>query len=357
MLTTRFTERFALAHPVALAPMAGAAGGALAAAVARAGGLGLIGGGYGDAGWLAAEWDKAGDAPIGAGFITWSLTPAVLAAALERRPRAVMLSFGDPAPFAPAIHAAAVTLICQCQSLDHVRAALDAGARVIVAQGAEAGGHGQARGTMSLVPEVADHLAAHAPDTLLLAAGGIADGRGLAAALMLGADGALVGTRFWAATEALVPPGFHAAALAATGDATIRSQAPDAARRLDWPAPFTIRLDWPAPFTIRTLRSAFTDRWAADPGALRAPGAANARAAWAAAQAAGDAADGSAIAGEAVGLIRSIDPAAVILHRIAAEAEACLSAFSVPKYPGGSPATGRTGGSAPLTPLSPVPEV
>jgi nitronate monooxygenase len=347
MLSTRFTAAFALAHPVALAPMAGAAGGALAAAVARAGGLGLLGGGYGDAGWLAAEWDKAGGAPIGVGFITWSLTPAVLAAALDRRPGAVMLSFGDPAPFAVAIHAAGVPLICQCQSLDHVRAALDAGAAVIVAQGAEAGGHGHARGTMSLVPEVADHLAAHAPDTLLLAAGGIADGRGLAAALMLGADGALAGTRFWAASEALVPPGFHAAAVAAAGDATVRGSVPDAARLLDWPAPFT----------IRTLRSAFTDRWAADPGALRAPGAAKARAAWATAQAAGDAAEGSPVAGEAVGLIHAIDPAATILHRIAAEAEGCLSAFSVHKYPGGSPATGRTGGSAPLTPLPPVPEV
>jgi nitronate monooxygenase len=347
MLSTRFTERFALTHPVALAPMAGAAGGALAAAVARAGGLGLLGGGYGDAGWLAAEWDLAGDALIGVGFITWSLTSAVLAAALARRPRAVMLSFGDPAPFAPAIHAAGVPLICQCQSLDHVRAALDAGACVIVAQGAEAGGHGHARGTMTLVPEVADHLAAHAPDTLLLAAGGIADGRGLAAALMLGADGALVGTRFWAAAEALVPPGFHAAAIAATGDATTRGAVPDAARLLDWPAPFS----------IRTLRSAFTDRWGGDPDALRAPGAANARAAWAAAQAAGDASEGSPVAGEAAGLIRGIAPAADITAAMVLRARACLSAFSVPKYPGGSPAMGRTGGSAPLTPLPPVPEV
>ena len=346
MLSTRFTDGFALAHPVALAPMAGAAGGALAAAVARAGGFGLLGAGYGDAGWLAAEWDKAGDAPIGVGFITWSLTPAVLAAALDRRPRAVMLSFGDPAPFAAAIHATGVPLICQCQSLDHVRAALDAGAAGIVAQGAEAGGHGHARGTMSLVPEVADHLAAHAPDTLLLAAGGIADGRGLAAALMLGADGALIGTRFWAAAEALVPPGFHAAAMVATGDATVRGSTPDAARLLDWPAPFT----------IRTLRSAFSDRWATVPDALRAPEAADARAAWAAAQAAGDAAEGSPVAGEAVGLIHAIAPAAEILHRIVAKAETLLSS-SVSKYPGGSPAIGRTGGSAPLTPSPSVPEV
>jgi nitronate monooxygenase len=200
-----------------------------------------------------------------------------------------------------------VPLICQCQSLDHLRCALDAGAQVVVAQGAEAGGHGAGRGTISLVPECADHLAAHAPDTLLLAAGGIADGRGLAAALALGADGALIGTRFWAAREALVPTGFHTAAIAATGDSTIRSQAPAAARLLDWPEPFAIRV----------MRSGFTDRWHADPGALRAPGAANARAAWAAAQAEGDATEGSPVAGEAIGLIHDIPTAADILNRIA----------------------------------------
>lgn len=310
-VTTRFTTAFDLTHPVALAPMAGAAGGALAAAVARAGGLGLLGGGYGDPDWIAAEWDRAGDAPIGVGFITWRLTPAVLAAALARQPKALMLSFGDPAPFAAAIHDAGVPLICQCQTLDHAHAALDAGARVIVAQGAEAGGHGATRGTMSLVPELADLLAARAPRTLLLAAGGIADGRGVAAALMLGADGAMIGSRFWAAAEALAPAGFHQAAVAANGDATLRSRAPDAARLLDWPAPFT----------IRTLRSAFTDRWATDPAteALRADAPARDR--WAQAQATGDAKAGSPVVGEAVGLIHDIRPAADILARISSEAD------------------------------------
>lgn len=313
MLRTRFTEAFGLRHPVALAPMAGAAGGRLAAAVARAGGLGLLGGGYGDAGWIAQEWDLAAGAPIGIGFITWRLTPDLLDRCLARAPRAVMLSFGDPADFAPAIRAAGVPLICQCQTLDQARAALAAGARVLVAQGAEAGGHGQTRGTMGLVPEIADLLAARAPDVLLLAAGGIADGRGLAAALMLGADGALIGSRFWAAEEALVPTGFQTAALAADGDATTRGSAPDAARSLDWPAPFT----------IRTLRSRFTDRWAANPQDLRADPAA--RAAWAAAQAAGDARSGSPVAGEAIGLIHDIAPAATLLQRITAEAEQRLS--------------------------------
>ena len=107
---------------------------------------------------------------------------------------------------------AGVPVICQTQTMRHVEEALDAGAMAIVAQGTEAGGHGGRRATLPFVPEVADLLAKRAPEVLLLAAGGIADGRGLAAGLMLGADGALVGTRFWAAEEALTPPAAFARA-------------------------------------------------------------------------------------------------------------------------------------------------
>ncbi|MDO9525664.1 MAG: nitronate monooxygenase [Gemmobacter sp.] len=316
MLTTRFTSAFGLSHAIALAPMAHAAGGALAAAVARAGGLGLLGGGYGDADWIDAEWARANGAPIGIGFITWALTRDVLDAALARSPRAVMLSFGDPAPFAGAIHAQNIPMICQCQTLDHARAALNAGAQTLVAQGSEAGGHGATRGTLTLVPELADLIADRAPQTLLLAAGGIADGRGLAAVLMLGADGALVGTRLWAASEALVPHGFQDAAVAATGDATLRTKAPDAARLLAWPDPFTIRV----------MRSGFTDRWHDDPATLRTDPAA--RAQWQVAQTAGDPVNGSPVAGESVALIHDIRPAAAILGKMTAEALARLGAYA-----------------------------
>lgn len=314
-LTTHFTAKFGLEHPLVLAPMAGAAGAALAAAVSNAGGLGLVGGGYGDLRWLDAEWSKLQGASVGIGFITWRLTPAILDHALALKPRAMFLSFGDPRPYAPAIKAAGVPLICQCQTLAHAKAAIAAGADVIVAQGAEAGGHGASRATFTLVPELADHIAAHAPQTVLLAAGGIADGRGLAAALMLGAEGAVIGTRFWAAKEALVPTGFHDAALAASGDATLRSRLPDFARDLDWPADFT----------IRTLASDFSREWQDSPDALRHPSQAAARAAWIKAQAEGDARSASPVAGEAVGLIREILPASVIVQTIMTEARACLA--------------------------------
>ena len=161
-LRTRLTEKLGIAHPILSAPMAFAAGGKLAAAVTAAGGLGLIGGGYGDATWLKREFAAAGNARVGCGFITWSLAgqPALLDQALAHAPAAVMLSFGDPAPFAASVKVSGSLLICQVQTLAMAKAALDCGADILVAQGTEAGGHGASRATSTLVPEVADLLAA-----------------------------------------------------------------------------------------------------------------------------------------------------------------------------------------------------
>ncbi|WP_163851060.1 NAD(P)H-dependent flavin oxidoreductase [Pseudooceanicola aestuarii] len=314
MIATRLTRALGIDHPILSAPMAGVAGGALAAAVSHGGGLGLIGGGYGDPDWLATQLEAAGNAPVGIGFITWKLAerPQVLEVALARTPRAVFLSFGDPMPFASAIAAAGAELICQVQTLDHARRALAAGAGIIVAQGGEAGGHGARRATLTLVPELADLLAREAPETLLVAAGGIADGRGLAAALMLGADGVLCGTRFWAAAEALRPPGHLEQALAATGDATIQTSAVDAARGLDWPAPYRIRV----------LANEFTDRWHDRVDVLREDAAA--RADWQAALAEGRTDTASAIVGEGIGLVHDAPPARAILDQMVAQARTLL---------------------------------
>ena len=109
------------------------------------------------------------------------------------------------------------------------------------------------------MPEAVDLIAREIPDTLLVAAGGIADGRGLAAALMLGADGVLAGTRFWASREAMVHERHHAVAVAATGDQTVRSSLPDIARQLDWPKPFDIRVS----------DNAFIAKWAGRDAALK----------------------------------------------------------------------------------------
>jgi nitronate monooxygenase len=118
MLSTSLTRLVGIEYPIVSAPMDAVAGGELAAAVSRAGGLGMIAGGYGDADWLSAQFDLADGARVGCGFITWSLAeqPQLLELALARRPVAVMLSFGDPAPFAEQVTTARVRLICQVQT-------------------------------------------------------------------------------------------------------------------------------------------------------------------------------------------------------------------------------------------------
>src|SRR5262245_39778013 len=223
--------------------MGNVSGGRLAGAVSEAGGLGLIGGGYGDAAWLEREFAAAGNRRVGCGFITWSLAkePRLLDLALSHSPVAVMLSFGDPRPFAEKIQASTTMLICQVQSRDHVLAALDAGAQIIVAQGTEAGGHGGGQATLPLVPAIVDLVAERAPSAMVVAAGGIADGRGLAAALALGAEGALIGSRFYASDEALADDKAKTCVVRASGERTVRTSVFDIVRGYDWPSGITGR--------------------------------------------------------------------------------------------------------------------
>ncbi len=322
MVRTRLTEFFDIDHPIISAPMAFASGGKLAAAVTNAGGLGLIGGSYGESGFVEQALKDAGNVRTGCGFITWSLAsalenaPDLLTSVLEHSPAALFLSFGNPAPYSQQIADAGVPLICQVQRLDHARHAIDCGAAVVVAQGAEAGGHGESRATMTLVPEVADMLAKAAPDVLLCAAGGIADGRGLAAALMLGADGVLVGSRLWASEEALVHPNMHRAAIASTGDDTIRSSVMDIARHLDWPGEYTARV----------LKNAFTNRWHNHIDGLL-ENAAEEAAGWKKAWAEGNMDVANTFVGEAAGMIDAVLPAGEIVAQMVSEAEQRLAAY------------------------------
>ncbi|MFD2080844.1 NAD(P)H-dependent flavin oxidoreductase [Actinopolymorpha cephalotaxi] len=313
-LSTVFTEMFGIRHPVALAPMGGSAGGALVAAVSAAGGLGILGGGHGDLEWLDRELSiltRHTDRAWGVGFLTWAVDAAVIEWTLERGPAAVMLSFGDPVPFAERVRAAGVKLILQVADLEEARQAMDVGADVIVAQGTEAGGHGALRGrsTLTFVPAAAD-LVAPLP---VLAAGGIADGRGLAAALALGAAGALVGTRFQATCEALIDPATARAIVEGRGDDTDRSRVLDIARGSRWPSTYT----------ARTLGHPYLDRWrgreaelAADTSAVQAYQAEVAR---------GELPSLPLWAGEAVDLIDSVEPAADLVQSMAVEAETVLA--------------------------------
>jgi len=311
-MKTRLTDRLGIDYPVIQAPMAFAAGGALASAVSRAGGLGFIGGGYGDANWIDGQYAIASEAKIGCGFITWVLRekPELLNSVLSRQPTAIFLSFGDPAPYADTIHAAGALLICQIQTLKDAKRALDIGADIIVAQGSEAGGHCEGRGTLALVPEIADEIARTCPNALLCAAGGIADGRGIVAALALGADGVVIGTRFWASSESLVHSNFLAQAIRATGDETIRTQVADIVRGIHWPERYKARV----------VRNAFIHRWhgAEDQLSYELPEQARL---WHESQESGDTDVATALVGEAVGLINDVPDSATILTSMMTGAE------------------------------------
>jgi nitronate monooxygenase len=312
------TRQLGVEHPILLAPMDLVSGARLTAAVSQAGGFGILGGGYGNRDWLARELASlkqllaSQPAPFGVGFITWSLArqPEVLDLALKAGPRAIMLSFGDPKPFAASIKAAGALVICQVQSEALAEQALSAGADVLVAQGTEAGGHGADRSVIDLVPAIVDLAAERVP---VVAAGGIADGRGFVAARVLGAAGVLLGTRFYASVEA---DGFDEAkrriCAAKAGD-TFRSIIFDISRNAVWPEPFT----------GRCLVNDHVRRWRGRELEMLQNVEAIA-AEYSAAKAAGNFDVAAIIAGEAVALIHDIPPAATIIARIVNEAAEIL---------------------------------
>jgi nitronate monooxygenase len=312
VIQNRLTEMLEIDHPVLLAPMDLVSGGRLAAAVSKAGGLGLLGGGYGDSEWIEREWSRAGNARIGCGFITWSLArkPGVLERALAHGPAAIMLSFGDPKPLAAPIHAAGARLICQVHTVDQAREAVEAGADVIVAQGTEAGGHGMSEPLFTLLPQVVDAC----PGTPIVAAGGIADGRGLAAALLLGAEGVLMGTRFYASMEADGHPEAKKRIVAAEAGQTVRSIVFDLSRRNRWPTPYTGRL----------VRNRHAQIWIGREDELEVRMEDVGRE-YAEARERGDFDVAGVIAGEACALIHDIPPEGEIIKRIVAEAELLLT--------------------------------
>jgi nitronate monooxygenase len=312
---TLLTDLLGVQHPILLAPMGAIAGGALAAAVTRAGGLGLIGPGYLGDDWIEREFGAADNTRVGVGFITWDLaqSPRRLATCLAHKPAAVMLSFGDAGPYVPAIKAAGAKLILQVQSIAGARDAVRLGADIVVAQGIEGGGHGATpetgRSLLPLLPAVVDAVA----PVPVVAAGGVADGRGLAAALTLGAAGVLIGTRFYAAAEALGHANAKARLVAASGDQTLRTRVFDIARAIDWPREYT----------GRAIANDLTRRWHGREPALEASLDAE-RPHYAAAAAAGDVNTAVVWAGEGVDLVRAVEPAAGIVDRLVGEARAAL---------------------------------
>jgi nitronate monooxygenase len=324
-VATAFTELFHIRHPIALAPMGGSAGGALAAAVSNAGGLGLVGGGREDCDWITRELQlvtaatAATGRPWGIGFQAWSATEEAVALSLTFAPAAVMLSFGDPRRLAAPVADAGIPLIVQVTDRREAAHALELGAAVIVAQGLEAGGHSGGRATLPFVPAVVD-LAGTTP---VLAAGGIADGRGLAAALTLGAAGVLVGTRFQATPEALVSPQTAQAILDHRGEDTEKTRLFDIAGR---------RVTWPARYAARVLRNDFLEEWRGHEELLEADDDAKRR--FREAVDAGDPSAAPIWASEAIDLIDTVVPAGELVERLVRSAHDAMAGAAHALDPG-----------------------
>jgi nitronate monooxygenase len=307
-ISTALTKLLGIQAPIIGAPMGAVAGGKLAGAITRAGGFGLLGPGYLGPDWIEREFAAAGNTPVGIGFITWHLlqNPDRLEAALAHKPPVVMLSFGDLSSIVPQVKATGAKCIAQVQTVADALAAARAGVDAIVAQGSEAGGHGATRGGFALLPAVVDAVGS----VPVVAAGGIADGRGLAAALMLGASGVLMGTRFFASREALGSDAVKRRLVEGKGDETVRTTIFDMVRNIDWPKP------WDG----RALANDFTRQWHGREKELAGQlDKENARYLSAAEKT--DTSTMVVWASESVDLIHAIEPAEAILQRVVSEAE------------------------------------
>ncbi len=243
-------------RPVLLAPMAGIAGGELAADVTNSGGLGIVGAGYGDLEALATQMELTNGTEVGIGLISWTINQATVDAVLGHKPVAVWLSFGDATPYIRSIRDAGVTVICQVTTVGEGQAVAEAGADIIVAQGDEAGGHGRSgRSLFGLLPA----LHAALPDIPLVAAGGINGRQEFDAACALGASGVALGTAYYATEESLDSPEAKQRLVEATGDETVRGIVYDLIRGPEWPAEFS----------GRSIRTELTDHWTGKENELR----------------------------------------------------------------------------------------
>jgi nitronate monooxygenase len=295
--------------------MGGVAGGRLAAAVTAAGGLGMIGmGSTATAASLAAELALLGPARFGIGLVDWVIRdqPDLLDTALAARPVLLSVSFGDDLSWVERAHAAGIRAATQVYDVETARRAQDAGLDVLVARGAEGGGHGEIRlATLPLLDAVLD-----AWTVPVLAAGGIASPRSLAAVLAAGAAGAWLGTCLSACPEALTSEGARRALIAAAGTDTLTTRVFDVGQRLEWPARFPSRV----------LRNDFADRWAGREGTLA--GDAHAAAELAAGVAADDQRVAPVDAGQGVGLLSGSRPAAVVIDELCTGAQQLLARWA-----------------------------
>ncbi len=254
-----FCGTFGVDAPIVNAPMANVAGGALAGAVASAGGLGLLGGGYGDFAWIEQQFVVADHADVGVGLISWAVQdqPDLVPRLAELGVKTFFLSFGDPSRLLDQIHHVGARSICQVQTVPEARHVASSGADAIVAQGNQAGGHGRDN---EPADELAARILAGVPSMPVLIAGGKARGADLAQAWQHGAAGVVVGTAMYATNEALDTTAAKQRLVTATSNDTVRTTVFDLVRGPEWPEGYS----------GRSLTNDTTERWHGHEEALRA---------------------------------------------------------------------------------------
>ncbi|MFF9105115.1 NAD(P)H-dependent flavin oxidoreductase [Streptomyces rubrogriseus] len=331
MISTKLTELLGIDHPVICAPMGSVSGGRLAGAVTRAGGLGLVGVSYGDPAFIdehmAQAAENGGVWGVGCVMFTFDERPGLWDKVLGYAPPVIALSFGDAAQVHQYVASAAGTgahVVVQVHDPEQAAVAVQAGASVLVAQGAEAGGHHASLATLPLVPAVLDVARGQVP---VVAAGGFADGRGLAAALALGADGVMMGTRFAATEESLATAGFKSRLVSARTADTVNTRAFDVVRGIPWDEAYQ----------ARSVSNDFTRAWTGRDSELAARRD-TVEPEWAAAVARDDTSQRAMFAGENLDLIDDIQPAAQVVQGLVADAEAILTSLARRTGRPGSPA-------------------
>lgn len=319
MIRTRVTELLGIRHAIVLGGMAGGSSPELVAAVSNAGGLGIMAAsrlGPDEVRALGTRIRALTSEPFGMNLLLFESTDEQLAAALESRPRVLSTGWRWPEQDLRAVadraHAAGALLMHNADTLEEAQRAAEAGADLVVAQGTEGGGH---VGLMATLPLTRMVVRALTP-LPVLAAGGIADGAGIAAMLMLGAQGVLLGTRLLASAESALPDGYKRAIVASDGHDTLLTEIPDIVAGRVWPGAFA-----------RVRRNAFIEEWLGREGELRRVRR-EVLAHVQAARAAGDADRGSLLIGQDAGLVDAIEPAGALLARLAAEAETALRSRS-----------------------------
>jgi len=315
MIRTPVCDLLDIEHPIALGGMGSATSPELVAAVSKAGGLGALGCHYltpeeieQRAGAIRRETNK----PFGLNFLVFDTRVDSFATALKLRPAVMQFAWPKPEQDLKAIfdrcHEAGSKVTHMAGSVPEAVRAAKAGADIIIAQGTEGGGHVGFMASMPLIPMIVDAVA----PVPVLAAGGFADGRGLVAALALGAQGILLGTRFLATVESPLHPNFKQAIVDSDGHDTQLSVIPDLASGLVWPGAMT-----------RSRRNRFVERWSGREWALR-QARAEAYAGLQEARRTGDVDEGPLSMGQDAGLVHDIPPAGEIVARIALEAEQIL---------------------------------